>query len=359
MLQHSILNEEVLLLNEILNYFNSFPATTHTNKKGITQASVCMIFRFNPKLFEKDKVLAPPDNKISVTPSGFLQFVTKNSDINTLKGISTGIELFFIKRAINPKDHHSGEVAFPGGKCDGTEPDFQTAIREAQEECGIDLKNQQKYAYLGKFPKNFYAYTTPKGRMFVTVHMFFQLDLTDTPMNVNPGEIQSFFWLPLRFFLDPDLQTFRNTEPVKIDISTRLPKGKLMTTLVETMSHGLTAGTYMHFDLPNNSSLWGLTYFFMIYFLYAVKTAIKMSSHDFKSINKQALDYILENGLKFNFIYNYRPLLGLRSSAIDFLYYMHRVEQFEGRVDTPTYPYALFGIFFIAVPLLLNYHPKL
>jgi len=359
MLQHGVLHEEVLLLNGILNYFNSFPATPHTNKNGIIQASVCMIFRFNPKLFQKDKALTPPDHKISETPSGFLQFVTKNSDISPTKGISTGIEIFFIKRAINPKDRHSGDVAFPGGKCDGTEPDLVTAIREASEECGIDLNDPQKYIYLGRFPKNFYAYTLPKGRMFVTVNMFFQLDLTETPVTINPGELQSSFWLPLRFFLNPDLQTFRNTEPVKVDISSLLPKGKVVGTVAEKMSHGLVANTSMHFDLPNNSSLWGLTYYFMIYFLYSVKTAIKMSSHDFQSINRQALDYILENGLKFNFIYNYRPLLGLRSSLIDLLYYLCRVEQFEGRVDSPTYPYAIFGLFFVGIPLLLNHAPKL
>ena len=57
------------------------------------------------------------------------------------------------------------------------EDDFSAAIRESQEEVGINLDDPSQYAYLGKFPKTFFAYKTPKGGLFIAVHMFFQLDL--------------------------------------------------------------------------------------------------------------------------------------------------------------------------------------
>ena len=44
----------------------------------------------------------------------------------------------FIRRAFNPKDPWSGNVAFPGGRKDGDETDKQTAVRETMEELGLD-----------------------------------------------------------------------------------------------------------------------------------------------------------------------------------------------------------------------------
>ncbi|CAM9763641.1 unnamed protein product, partial [Heterosigma akashiwo] len=49
------------------------------------------------------------------------------------------IEILFIKRAVNKRDRWSGHVAFPGGKSDPGETKIGTAIRECQEEIGLDL----------------------------------------------------------------------------------------------------------------------------------------------------------------------------------------------------------------------------
>ena len=49
-----------------------------------------------------------------------------------------GWHLLLIRRTVMPHDRHSGQVAFPGGRCDPTDPDAVTAaLREAQEEVGI------------------------------------------------------------------------------------------------------------------------------------------------------------------------------------------------------------------------------
>jgi 8-oxo-dGTP pyrophosphatase MutT (NUDIX family) len=53
--------------------------------------------------------------------------------------VSKKNELVLIRRA-DYKGHHSGQVSFPGGKLDMSDSDlFITAIRESQEEIGIQL----------------------------------------------------------------------------------------------------------------------------------------------------------------------------------------------------------------------------
>src|SRR4051812_15493187 len=51
------------------------------------------------------------------------------------------LELLLIRRAHNPSDRWSGQMAFPGGRQrkDSEETDLQTVVREAQEEVGLNL----------------------------------------------------------------------------------------------------------------------------------------------------------------------------------------------------------------------------
>lgn len=53
------------------------------------------------------------------------------------------VALLFIKRAVYPEDPWSGQIALPGGRRDGADPDLlTTAIRETVEETGIQLERQ-------------------------------------------------------------------------------------------------------------------------------------------------------------------------------------------------------------------------
>ena len=57
-----------------------------------------------------------------------------------LSSFHNGPELVFIKRTLYPGPH-SGQISFPGGKADPSDPDLEyTALRETQEEIGVPSK---------------------------------------------------------------------------------------------------------------------------------------------------------------------------------------------------------------------------
>jgi 8-oxo-dGTP pyrophosphatase MutT (NUDIX family) len=53
------------------------------------------------------------------------------------------IEVLFIHRAEHPQDPWSGHMAFPGGRAEEGEEPLMTAVREAAEEIGIDLRSAE------------------------------------------------------------------------------------------------------------------------------------------------------------------------------------------------------------------------
>ncbi|MEJ1372696.1 MAG: CoA pyrophosphatase [Candidatus Sedimenticola sp. (ex Thyasira tokunagai)] len=60
--------------------------------------------------------------------------------------------LLFIRRSEHENDHHSGQVAFPGGKVDGGDIDaVDTALREAREEIGLDSSHITLLGHLDQY----------------------------------------------------------------------------------------------------------------------------------------------------------------------------------------------------------------
>jgi ADP-ribose pyrophosphatase YjhB (NUDIX family) len=52
-----------------------------------------------------------------------------------LRDAARGIEILFIRRAEDPRDPWSGQIAFPGGRAEPGDPDLQaTAVRETLDE---------------------------------------------------------------------------------------------------------------------------------------------------------------------------------------------------------------------------------
>lgn len=89
---------------------------------------------------------------------------------------------------------HSGQIAFPGGKCDPTDVDAaDTALREASEEIGLDRGLAE---VLGHLP----TYTT--GTMF-TITPVVALVRPDFKLELNACEVADAFEVPLEFLMNP------------------------------------------------------------------------------------------------------------------------------------------------------------
>lgn len=89
---------------------------------------------------------------------------------------------------------HSGQIAFPGGKVDPHDRDAaHTALREAQEEVGLDPVHAE---VLGTLPE----YATGSGFIVTPV---LALVSPQAALEPNPHEVADVFEVPLAFLMNP------------------------------------------------------------------------------------------------------------------------------------------------------------
>jgi 8-oxo-dGTP pyrophosphatase MutT (NUDIX family) len=87
---------------------------------------------------------------------------------------------------------HAGQIAFPGGRADPDETPWQTALREACEEVGLD----PALVEIAGLAEPFWTRT---GYVITPVVGFVSPSLTVTP---NPDEVAEVFEVPFAFLMD-------------------------------------------------------------------------------------------------------------------------------------------------------------
>src|SRR5204863_1509008 len=89
---------------------------------------------------------------------------------------------------------HSGQVAFPGGKRDDTDRDaVHTALREAQEEIGLDPSCVEVIGTLPTYMTGSRFNITPVVALVRPGHR----------LQANPNEVADAFEVPLEFLMNP------------------------------------------------------------------------------------------------------------------------------------------------------------
>jgi 8-oxo-dGTP pyrophosphatase MutT (NUDIX family) len=100
-----------------------------------------------------------------------------------------------IRRTESPRDRHSGQISFPGGRHEAGDGSFAyTALREAKEEIGID---PQQVEILGEMTELYIPVSNFMVRPFVGV-------LSGPPaFRLQPGEVEQVFVPSIPHFQDP------------------------------------------------------------------------------------------------------------------------------------------------------------
>ena len=131
-------------------------------------------------------------------PRGKRKYAPKRSAIAAIFRIKDGQEqVLFIRRSVNPKDPWSGNVALPGGRQDEADGDDEsTAIREAKEEVGLDLR-ADGWERLGRLVDD--RTITPRGKvMAVSMHGFAaraSSNVALAELKLQPSEVADAWWV--------------------------------------------------------------------------------------------------------------------------------------------------------------------
>jgi len=105
------------------------------------------------------------------------------------------LEFLLIERARSERDPWSGQMAFPGGRYETTDPDLAaTAAREAHEEVGVRLVQT-----LGRLD-DVTGGRGPDERIVVASYVY---EVAERPVLRTNQEVSSAVWIPLRWILDP------------------------------------------------------------------------------------------------------------------------------------------------------------
>jgi 8-oxo-dGTP pyrophosphatase MutT (NUDIX family) len=117
-----------------------------------------------------------------------------------LREAAASLEILFIRRAEDPRDPWSGQIAFPGGRAEPEDPSLEvTAVRETAEEVGLDLATAGEC--LGALDE---VRALAKMRPLNLAIAPYVFRFAGSEVAEPRAEVKSVHWLPLDDLLSPE-----------------------------------------------------------------------------------------------------------------------------------------------------------
>jgi 8-oxo-dGTP pyrophosphatase MutT (NUDIX family) len=139
-----------------------------------------------PGIVRSDFDLNPahaPSHPVELTPAAVLVGLVEREE---------GLSVILTRRADTLR-RHTGQIAFPGGRCDDGEAPWVAALREAREEIGLDPDR----VWLAGLST---PYRTGTGFHIIPVVGFIAPPIE---LAANPDEVADIFETPFGFLMDP------------------------------------------------------------------------------------------------------------------------------------------------------------
>jgi 8-oxo-dGTP pyrophosphatase MutT (NUDIX family) len=133
--------------------------------------------------FDLGKAYGPDEVDLPLTPAAVLIALVERD---------AGLSVILTRRADTLR-RHTGQIALPGGRRDPGETPWQTALREAHEEIGLEP------AYVNVVGLST-PYRTGTGFLITPVVGFVRPGFT---LRANPDEVADIFETPFGFLMDP------------------------------------------------------------------------------------------------------------------------------------------------------------
>lgn len=134
----------------------------------------------------------PSGNERWLTPD-FMTSLQRAAVLASIMIDGGGFTVLLTRRADHLRSHQ-GQISFPGGRRDPTDvSSADNALREAQEEVGLDPRRVEVIGYLDEYPTiSRYSVTPVVGIVRGPV-----------ALRPDPAEVAEIFHVPLDFVLDP------------------------------------------------------------------------------------------------------------------------------------------------------------
>lgn len=133
-------------------------------------------FDLNPEMLADFAVMEPP------RPAAVLIPVVARDELTVLLTARTA-----------SLSTHAGQIAFPGGRLDAGESEAAAALREAEEEIGLDRAHVEPLGFID-------SYRTGTGYRVAPMVALVQPQFV---LQLNPAEVDDAFEVPLAFLMDP------------------------------------------------------------------------------------------------------------------------------------------------------------